>query len=180
MQLTIYQVDAFTNQLFGGNPAAVVPLEKWIDDDPLAVQKHARRSAQPPDRSHGPVAARQRRIPATRHASSVAVAHSDQFAKCLRVRGPARGSRGDERTAKTVVGIDLSARELPHAENGQDRLRNNSRQVVVHSANQRLIAERSTTLDPVTMKEFLDGYLGVTRPSCRHPPLPPVRGWSVR
>ncbi len=29
---TIYQVDAFTNKLFGGNPAAVIPLEKWLDD----------------------------------------------------------------------------------------------------------------------------------------------------
>lgn len=33
MKLTIYQVDAFTNKLFGGNPAAVIPLEKWLDDD---------------------------------------------------------------------------------------------------------------------------------------------------
>ena len=33
MQLTIYQVDAFTNKLFQGNPAAIVPLEKWLDDD---------------------------------------------------------------------------------------------------------------------------------------------------
>ena len=32
MKLTIYQVDAFTNRLFGGNPAAVIPLDKWIDD----------------------------------------------------------------------------------------------------------------------------------------------------
>src|SRR5437762_13849985 len=32
MKLTLYQVDAFTNRLFGGNPAAVIPLEKWIDD----------------------------------------------------------------------------------------------------------------------------------------------------
>ena len=32
MQLTIYQVDAFTNKLFQGNPAAIVPLEKWLDD----------------------------------------------------------------------------------------------------------------------------------------------------
>jgi PhzF family phenazine biosynthesis protein len=32
MKLTLYQVDAFTNKLFSGNPAAVVPLEKWIDD----------------------------------------------------------------------------------------------------------------------------------------------------
>ncbi len=29
--MTIYQVDAFTNKLFGGNPAAVVPLEAWLD-----------------------------------------------------------------------------------------------------------------------------------------------------
>ncbi len=28
----IYQIDAFTNKLFGGNPAAVVPLESWLDD----------------------------------------------------------------------------------------------------------------------------------------------------
>jgi len=32
MKLTIYQVDAFTNKLFHGNPAAVVPLEEWIDE----------------------------------------------------------------------------------------------------------------------------------------------------
>lgn len=30
MTLTIYQVDAFTNTLFGGNPAAVVPLTEWL------------------------------------------------------------------------------------------------------------------------------------------------------
>lgn len=29
---TIYQVDAFTNRLFGGNPAAVIPLEQWLED----------------------------------------------------------------------------------------------------------------------------------------------------
>ena len=28
----IYQVDAFTDQLFGGNPAAIVPLTEWIDE----------------------------------------------------------------------------------------------------------------------------------------------------
>jgi len=28
----IFQVDAFTDRLFGGNQAAVVPLEAWIDD----------------------------------------------------------------------------------------------------------------------------------------------------
>ena len=31
MNLTIYQVDAFTNEVFKGNPAAVVPLESWLD-----------------------------------------------------------------------------------------------------------------------------------------------------
>ena len=32
MELTIYQVDAFTDKLFKGNPAAVVPLDGWIDE----------------------------------------------------------------------------------------------------------------------------------------------------
>ena len=32
MELQIYQVDAFTLDLFAGNPAAVVPLAEWIDD----------------------------------------------------------------------------------------------------------------------------------------------------
>lgn len=27
--MTLYQVDAFTNKLFGGNPAAVIPLQEW-------------------------------------------------------------------------------------------------------------------------------------------------------
>jgi PhzF family phenazine biosynthesis protein len=31
--LTMYQVDAFTAKLFGGNPAAVVPLREWLADD---------------------------------------------------------------------------------------------------------------------------------------------------
>lgn len=33
--MKIYQVDAFTNQLFGGNYAAVCPLEQWLDDEIL-------------------------------------------------------------------------------------------------------------------------------------------------
>lgn len=33
MKLTLYQVDAFTEKLFEGNPAAVIPLKKWIDDE---------------------------------------------------------------------------------------------------------------------------------------------------
>ena len=32
MKLTLYQVDAFTDKIFGGNPAAVIPLKKWIPD----------------------------------------------------------------------------------------------------------------------------------------------------
>ncbi len=32
MQLQVYQVAAFTETQFGGNPAAVVPLAAWIDD----------------------------------------------------------------------------------------------------------------------------------------------------
>ena len=35
MQLPIYQVDAFTSLLFGGNPAAVCPLESWLPDEKL-------------------------------------------------------------------------------------------------------------------------------------------------
>ena len=33
MKLKLYQVDAFTDKLFGGNPAAVIPLESWIEDE---------------------------------------------------------------------------------------------------------------------------------------------------
>jgi PhzF family phenazine biosynthesis protein len=33
MKLDIYQIDAFTKELFGGNPAAVCPLEEWLDAD---------------------------------------------------------------------------------------------------------------------------------------------------
>lgn len=32
MKLTIYQVDAFAEKVFTGNPAAVIPLENWIDE----------------------------------------------------------------------------------------------------------------------------------------------------
>jgi len=32
MQLPLYQVDAFTDALFGGNPAAVCPLDAWLPD----------------------------------------------------------------------------------------------------------------------------------------------------
>lgn len=32
MKIKIYQADAFTDKLFGGNPAAVCILDKWLDD----------------------------------------------------------------------------------------------------------------------------------------------------
>ena len=32
MKLPIYQVDAFTNRLYHGNPAAICPLEHWLPD----------------------------------------------------------------------------------------------------------------------------------------------------
>ncbi len=32
---TIYQVDAFTSKLFGGNPAAVCPLDEWLPDETM-------------------------------------------------------------------------------------------------------------------------------------------------
>ncbi len=35
MNLTIYQVDAFTKQIFAGNPAAVCPLEEWLPDETM-------------------------------------------------------------------------------------------------------------------------------------------------
>jgi PhzF family phenazine biosynthesis protein len=33
MDVPLYQVDAFTNRRFGGNPAAVCPLDTWLPDD---------------------------------------------------------------------------------------------------------------------------------------------------
>jgi PhzF family phenazine biosynthesis protein len=33
MPLTLYQVDAFTDKIFGGNPAAVIPLDTWLPDN---------------------------------------------------------------------------------------------------------------------------------------------------
>jgi len=33
MRTPIYQVDAFTDKQFKGNPAAVCPLTEWITDD---------------------------------------------------------------------------------------------------------------------------------------------------
>ncbi|MES2807590.1 MAG: PhzF family phenazine biosynthesis protein [Bacteroidota bacterium] len=33
MTIPIYQADAFTDQLFGGNPAAICPLTEWLPDE---------------------------------------------------------------------------------------------------------------------------------------------------
>jgi PhzF family phenazine biosynthesis protein len=35
MRIPIYQIDAFTGKLFSGNPAAVCPLESWLDDETM-------------------------------------------------------------------------------------------------------------------------------------------------
>lgn len=35
MKLELYQIDAFTETVFGGNPACVVPLKEWLDDSLL-------------------------------------------------------------------------------------------------------------------------------------------------
>ena len=38
MELTLYQIDAFTDKVFKGNPAAVCPLDRWpIDTDLQAI-----------------------------------------------------------------------------------------------------------------------------------------------
>ena len=35
MKLPLYQIDAFTSRMFGGNPAAVVLLDTWRPDRAL-------------------------------------------------------------------------------------------------------------------------------------------------
>ncbi len=35
MEIPYFQVDAFTDRIFGGNPAGVCPLHEWLDDDVL-------------------------------------------------------------------------------------------------------------------------------------------------
>ena len=31
--MKLYQVDAFTDEVFSGNPAAVIPIESWLDEE---------------------------------------------------------------------------------------------------------------------------------------------------
>ena len=33
MKISVFQLDSFSSRVFSGNPAAVCPLEEWIDDD---------------------------------------------------------------------------------------------------------------------------------------------------
>ena len=35
MDIEIHQIDAFTDQVFKGNPAAVCPLKRWLPDAQL-------------------------------------------------------------------------------------------------------------------------------------------------
>ncbi len=35
MKITLFQVDAFTDRVFSGNPAAICPLDKWLDDETM-------------------------------------------------------------------------------------------------------------------------------------------------
>ena len=35
MKLELYQIDAFTDKIFGGNPACVIPLKDWLPDNIL-------------------------------------------------------------------------------------------------------------------------------------------------
>ncbi len=38
MKIKLYQIEAFTNKLFKDNPAAVCPLNIWLDDEVILVK----------------------------------------------------------------------------------------------------------------------------------------------
>jgi predicted PhzF superfamily epimerase YddE/YHI9 len=43
MELTVYQINAFSDQISGGNPACIIPLETWLPAETmLAVAKKKR------------------------------------------------------------------------------------------------------------------------------------------
>ena len=42
--IKLFQIDAFTSEIFKGNPACVMPLENWLSDDILL--KIAKESAE--------------------------------------------------------------------------------------------------------------------------------------
>ena len=37
MKIPIYQIDAFTNSVFSGNPAAICPLNEWLEHGTLQL-----------------------------------------------------------------------------------------------------------------------------------------------
>jgi predicted PhzF superfamily epimerase YddE/YHI9 len=39
MKTKLYQIDAFTDRLFHGNPAAVCPLDEWLPDQTMQLSK---------------------------------------------------------------------------------------------------------------------------------------------
>ena len=56
MQLPLYQIDAFTNEVFKGNPAAVCLLDAWLDDTVLqgiAAENNLSETAFLVPRAHG-------------------------------------------------------------------------------------------------------------------------------
>ena len=39
MHIPLYQVDAFTDEVFKGNPACVMLLDDWLEEDVLLAKK---------------------------------------------------------------------------------------------------------------------------------------------
>ena len=48
MKLPFYQIDAFTNKIFGGNPACVVPLKEWLPNSTLLISQKKMQSQKRP------------------------------------------------------------------------------------------------------------------------------------
>ena len=56
MKLPLYQLDAFADQVFGGNPAAVVPLKEWLPVETMqsiALENNLSETAFLVSRGHG-------------------------------------------------------------------------------------------------------------------------------
>ena len=54
MELDVYQLAAFTAESFGGNPAAVIPLDSWIDDELMQKIAAEKKTPPPPTTPTGP------------------------------------------------------------------------------------------------------------------------------
>ena len=48
MELPIFQIDAFADAVFGGNPAAVCPLDRWLDTGVMQAIAAENNLAEPP------------------------------------------------------------------------------------------------------------------------------------